>query len=53
VIAKGIETMAQHELLLSVGCRYAQGFLYSPPLPLEKLAIGARFHLGVALAASF
>jgi EAL domain-containing protein (putative c-di-GMP-specific phosphodiesterase class I)/PAS domain-containing protein len=53
VIAKGIETMVQHELLVSVGCRYAQGFLYSPPLPLAKLEIGARFHLGVALAASF
>ena len=53
VIAKGIETMAQHELLLHVGCRYAQGFLYSPPLPLAKLRIGARIHVGVALAASF
>ena len=53
VIAKGIETMAQHELLLDVGCRYAQGFLYSPPLPLAKLEIGAQFHVGVALAASF
>ena len=25
VIAKGIETMAQHELLLQVGCRYVEG----------------------------
>ncbi|MBK5331268.1 MAG: EAL domain-containing protein [Ilumatobacteraceae bacterium] len=53
VIAKGIETMAQHELLLDVGCRFAQGFLYSPPLPLAQLHIGAQFHRGVALAASF
>jgi EAL domain-containing protein (putative c-di-GMP-specific phosphodiesterase class I) len=53
VIAKGIETMNQHELLLHVGCRFAQGFLYSPPLPLAKLTLGAEFHLGGALAASF
>jgi EAL domain-containing protein (putative c-di-GMP-specific phosphodiesterase class I) len=53
VIAKGIETMAQHELLVDVGCRFAQGFLYSPPLPLAQLHLGAQFHRGVALAASF
>jgi predicted signal transduction protein with EAL and GGDEF domain len=53
VIAKGIETMNQHELLLHVGCRFAQGFLYSPPLPIAKLTLGAEFHLGGALAASF
>ncbi|MEY2521924.1 MAG: hypothetical protein QOJ66_489 [Ilumatobacteraceae bacterium] len=53
VIAKGIETMAQHDLLLHVGCRYAQGFLYSPPLPLAKLQVGARIHVGGVLAASF
>ena len=53
VIAKGIETREQHDLLLHVGCRYAQGFLYSPPLPLAKLTLGAEFHVGGALAASF
>ena len=53
VIAKGIETLAQHELLLDVGCRFAQGFLYSPPLPLAKLEIGAHFHIGAAMAGSF
>ena len=52
VIAKGIETMAQHELLVDVGCRYAQGFLYSPPLPLAKLEIGARFLIGAAMVGS-
>jgi EAL domain-containing protein (putative c-di-GMP-specific phosphodiesterase class I) len=52
VIAKGIETMDQHELLLHVGCRFAQGFLYSPPLALAKLQLGAEFHVGGALAAS-
>ena len=53
VIAKGIETLAQHDLLLDVGCRYAQGFLYSPPLPLARLELGAKLHVGAALAASF
>ncbi|MEP7046580.1 MAG: bifunctional diguanylate cyclase/phosphodiesterase [Ilumatobacteraceae bacterium] len=52
VIAKGIETMAQHELLVHVGCGFAQGFLYSPPLPMAKLTLGAEFHRGGALAAS-
>jgi predicted signal transduction protein with EAL and GGDEF domain len=52
VIAKGIETMNQHALLLDIGCRFAQGFLYSPPLPLSKLEIGAQFHVGRTLAAS-
>ena len=52
VIAKGIETLAQHELLVDVGCRFAQGFLYSPPLPLAKLDIGARFLIGAAMVGS-
>ena len=52
VIAKGIETMEQHELLLDVGCRFAQGFLYSPPLPPALLDIGANFHLGSTMAAA-
>jgi len=52
VIAKGIETMEQHELVLDVGCRFAQGFLYSPPVPLAKLTLGAEFHLSGALAVS-
>jgi EAL domain-containing protein (putative c-di-GMP-specific phosphodiesterase class I) len=50
VVAKGIETMEQHELLLDVGCRFGQGFLYSPPLPAALLEIGAQFNVGAALA---
>jgi EAL domain-containing protein (putative c-di-GMP-specific phosphodiesterase class I) len=50
VVAKGIETMEQHELLLDVGCRFGQGFLYSPPLPMALLDIGAQFNVGAALA---
>jgi EAL domain-containing protein (putative c-di-GMP-specific phosphodiesterase class I) len=40
VIAKGIETIEQHELLLQLGCRYGQGFLYSPPRPASELKLG-------------
>ncbi|MGH8192376.1 MAG: bifunctional diguanylate cyclase/phosphodiesterase [Rhodanobacteraceae bacterium] len=38
VIAEGVETAAQRDLLLKMGCRFAQGFLYSPAQPLEAWA---------------
>ncbi len=33
VLAEGIETEAQHEALLAMGCTYGQGFLYGRPQP--------------------
>lgn len=33
VIAEGIETEAQHRLLLEIGCDHGQGYLFSRPLP--------------------
>jgi EAL domain-containing protein (putative c-di-GMP-specific phosphodiesterase class I) len=39
-IAEGVETEAQRDLLLSFGCDFAQGYLYSKPIPatdFEKL----------------
>ena len=30
VVAEGVETEAQRDFLLGSGCRYAQGYLYSP-----------------------
>lgn len=33
VIAEGVETPAQEQLLRDLGCQEAQGFLYSPALP--------------------
>lgn len=33
VIAEGIETENQHELLVNAGCDYGQGFLFSEALP--------------------
>lgn len=34
VIAEGIETQVQRDLLVSVNCDYGQGYLFSKPLPL-------------------
>ena len=39
VVAEGVETHAQREYLLENGCRYAQGYLYSPAVPAEELAL--------------
>lgn len=36
VVAEGVATPAQHDLLLRAGCDYAQGFLYSQPLPASR-----------------
>jgi diguanylate cyclase (GGDEF)-like protein/PAS domain S-box-containing protein len=37
VVAEGIETPAQLDLVRRVGCTHAQGFLLSPPVPAEQL----------------
>jgi diguanylate cyclase (GGDEF)-like protein/PAS domain S-box-containing protein len=36
VIAEGIETEEQHRLLSAMECDYAQGYLYSRPVPAEE-----------------
>jgi len=37
VIAEGVETTKQKSCLHEVGCDYAQGFLFSVPVPLHEL----------------
>ncbi|MEE4240611.1 MAG: EAL domain-containing protein [Desulfopila sp.] len=37
VVAEGVETEEQLEILKKFGCRAIQGYYYSPPLPLESL----------------
>jgi EAL domain-containing protein (putative c-di-GMP-specific phosphodiesterase class I) len=36
VIAEGVETSAQGQLLREIGCDFGQGFLYSKALPVGE-----------------
>jgi EAL domain-containing protein (putative c-di-GMP-specific phosphodiesterase class I) len=36
VVAEGLEQPRQRELLAAAGCRYGQGFLFSPPVRLDQ-----------------
>ena len=36
IIAEGVENEIQEEFLLENGCRYAQGFLFSKPIPVDE-----------------
>jgi len=37
VIAEGIETVSQAEILKNAGCDYGQGYLYGKPMPPERI----------------
>jgi diguanylate cyclase (GGDEF)-like protein len=51
VIAEGVETEEQRQLLLSQGCTDLQGYLFSKPCDPEKTAISWRKANGMAQAA--
>ncbi len=36
VIAEGLETTAQRDILMELGCQVGQGFLYSRPIPAQE-----------------
>ncbi|NLC37546.1 MAG: EAL domain-containing protein [Alcaligenaceae bacterium] len=38
VVAEGIETPEQHDLLLAAGCDFGQGYLYSKPVSAEQFS---------------
>ncbi len=37
-MAEGVETAQQRDALVDLGCRLGQGFLYSCPLPRERVS---------------
>jgi EAL domain-containing protein (putative c-di-GMP-specific phosphodiesterase class I) len=39
VVAEGVEAPEQHDFLVEAGCRVAQGYLVSRPLPLEEFEV--------------
>jgi diguanylate cyclase (GGDEF)-like protein/PAS domain S-box-containing protein len=51
VIAEGVETVAQHDVLIDLGCELAQGFLYDVPKPAGELSLdgyASRLRPGIA-----
>ena len=52
VVAEGVETSSQRDLLHRSGCRYGQGYLFAHPLPAAEVQIGPRrFEPSTALTA--
>jgi EAL domain-containing protein (putative c-di-GMP-specific phosphodiesterase class I) len=48
VIAEGVETREQFEILKKEGCTEVQGFLFSRPKPIEEISFEAKFRDRVA-----
>ena len=50
VIAEGVETVQQHDMLRPMGCDHAQGYLMSPPMEATLAVRWILDHVGVAQA---
>ena len=50
VIAEGVETKAQQDILIKKGCRHFQGYLFGRPVPIKQLeeALQQKYLLGLA-----
>jgi EAL domain-containing protein (putative c-di-GMP-specific phosphodiesterase class I) len=47
-VAEGVEDAAQLAVLQSLGCRYAQGYHFSQPVPADQLLRASRPLVAVA-----
>jgi diguanylate cyclase (GGDEF)-like protein len=52
VVAEGVETLQQWDMLRLMGCNHAQGFLMSPPLASDAAVRWILAHVGAESAAS-
>ncbi|TKB47356.1 EAL domain-containing protein [Ferrimonas sediminicola] len=52
VTAEGVETREQEEYLMKRGCHHFQGYLYSPPVPLNQLLARRRSLMAETLGLS-
>src|SRR5262249_1622896 len=46
VVAEGVETPEQADVLRRLGCERAQGYFFARPLPLEQLSLHYQRHWG-------
>lgn len=46
VVAEGVELPEQRDILTRIGCDYAQGYLFSPPLPAAAFTTLVHTHMG-------